>query len=202
MMKRAALFHPRVFDDPEWAQGYYKRDAKHIAQLGKRYTQRLQTIHFTGGKILDVGCGFGTIAIALAQAFPQAEIVGVDLSAPLLELAQSLAQQADVASRITFTKGDVQALDFSAATFDLAICTFMLHLVADPVAMLNEIERVTAPTGKIMITDLRRNWLALFDKKFRTVFTVKEGLDVIGQSRLRPGQPASGLFWWDYMIGV
>jgi hypothetical protein len=56
-MKQIGLFHPRVFDDQEWAEGYYKRNRKNIERVGKRLAGLLKTIGFTGGTILDVGCG-------------------------------------------------------------------------------------------------------------------------------------------------
>ena len=201
-MKRATLFHPQVFDDPEWANGYYKRNVKNIEGVGKRFAKLLQQSGFTGGRVLDAGCGFGSVAIELAKSFPSADIIGVDLGGPLLELGQSLAEQAGAADRITLSKGNVQHLEFESGSFDLVVNTFMLHIVDKPVDMLNEIERVTAPQGRIMITDLQRNWLALFIKKFKTAFTPKEALDIISQSNLRRGTSSTGLFWWDYTIGI
>ena len=56
--------------------------------------------------------------------------------------------------------------------------------------------------GKIMITDLRRIWLALFMKKFRTVFTLDEAVEVIEPSKIRKGKAFQGFFWWDYMVGI
>ena len=68
-MKRADLFHPRVFSDEEWAEGYYQRNAKNIQQVGKRFVQLLEKSGFKGGRILDSGCGFGAVAIELAKGF-------------------------------------------------------------------------------------------------------------------------------------
>ena len=78
----------------------------------------------------------------------------------------------------------------------------MLHIVDDPVAMLNEIERVTKDQGRMMITDLRRIWLALVVRKLKTAFTSEEAEEVISKSNIREGRYSEGPFWWDYMVGV
>jgi ubiquinone/menaquinone biosynthesis C-methylase UbiE len=201
-MKRGALFHPRVFDDRAWAEGYYKRNAKSIARVGRRLAGLLADASFTGGRILDAGCGFGAVAVELATRFPEVEITGVDLGEPLLELGRTLAAEAGVDGRITLAKGDVESLDFPDDTFDVVVNSFMLHIVEDPVAMLDEAERVARPDARILVTDLRRIWLGLFVKKLRTAFTLAEAMAIIERSRLRAGRGAAGPFWWDYLVGV
>jgi ubiquinone/menaquinone biosynthesis C-methylase UbiE len=201
-MKRVGLFHPRVFSDREWAEGYYKRNTKNIERVGKRFAKILRNAGFENGRILDTGCGFGAVVIELAKQFPDSEIVGIDLGEPLLELGQSLAAKAGVADRIALSKDDVQKLRFESNSFDVVVNTFMVHIVDDPVSMLNEIERVAKNQGTIMITDLRRIWLGLIVKKLSTAFTLEEAMECIKNSNLRQGRYAKGPFWWDYMIGV
>jgi len=128
-MKRADLFHPQIFSDQEWAEGYYKRNEKNIARVGKRFVQLLKSSGFEKGKILDTGCGFGAVTIEIAQSFSDVEIVGIDLGKPLLKLGQSLAEKSGVANRIHFFEGDVQKLDFESDSFDVVTNTFMLHIV-------------------------------------------------------------------------
>jgi len=199
-MKKQELFHPRIFDDREWAEGYYERNAKNITRVGQRLARILRNKGFTGGKILDGGCGFAAVPIELAREFTEVEITGIDLGEPLLEPGRKLIEKSGIANgNIVLKKGDVKNLEFDDNSFDLVINTFMLHIVEDPVKMLNETERVTKPDGKIIITDLNRNYLALFLKKFRTPFTMKEGLEIINKSVLRTGIPSKGFFWYDYM---
>lgn len=201
-MKRAELFHPRVFSDQKWAEGYYKRNAKNIERVGKRYVQLLKRSGFEKGRILDAGCGFGTVAIEIAKCLGDVEIVGIDLGTPLLELGQLLAAKAGVADRIELLEGDVQRMAFEPESFDVVLSTFMLHVVDDPVVMLNEIERVANQQAKIMMTDLRRICLALVVKKLKTAYTLEEAREVISRADIRPGRYSKGPFWWDYMVGV
>jgi ubiquinone/menaquinone biosynthesis C-methylase UbiE len=200
-MKRAELFHPRVFSDQEWAEGYYKRNVKNIERVGKRFVKILRKSGVSEGRVLDTGCGFGSVAIELAKSFPDLEIVGVDLGDPLLELGRSLAEKAGVAGRVTFAGGDVQALEFPDNDFDIVINTFMAHIVDEPVEMFNEIERVARPGAPVLVTDLRRTWLGILAKKLRTAFTLDEAKALIEESSLRPGQFSTGPYWWDYMMG-
>jgi ubiquinone/menaquinone biosynthesis C-methylase UbiE len=201
-MKRADLFHPRVFSDREWAEGYYKRNVRNITLVGKRFVKLLKASGFAGGKVLDVGCGFAAIPIELAAAFPHAEITGIDLGEPLLDLGRSLVDKAGLKERITLLPGNAEDVHFEKDSFDVVVNSFMLHIVEQPVTMLNELERVARPDARIMITDLRRGLLALVIKKFRTAFTLDEAMDIIKKSAVRKGVPSTGPFWWDYMVGM
>lgn len=201
-MKRKELFHPRVFDDEQWAEGYFKRNARNIRLTGERLADVLKKSGFKGGKILDAGCGFGAVGIEMAKAFPNSEITGIDLSEPLLKLAEKSVDSAGIKTSIIFRKGDVEKIDFPDKHFDLVINSFMLHIVENPVVMLNEIERVAKPDARILITDLRRFWLGYFAKKFSTTFTLNEATVLIQQSKLRMGTAKNGPFWWDYFCGI
>ena len=198
-MKKIPLFHPRVFDDQEWAEGYYRRNRKSIAQVGKRFVKILKSCDFTKGKVLDVGCGFATIPIEIAKEFAGTKITGVDLSEPLLEIGRNHAKRHGLENQIDLLNGDVQKLQFEASSFDVVINSFLLHIVGDPIQMLNEIERVAKPDGCIVMTDLRRGFLAYFVKKFRTAYTLEEAAELIEKSQIRKGKLSSGFFWWDYL---
>ncbi|MBN3035386.1 MAG: methyltransferase domain-containing protein [Bacteroidales bacterium] len=202
MNPKIELYHPRVFSDEKWAEGYYRRNAKNIIRTGRRLSGILARRGFRGCRILDAGCGFAAVAIELARAFPQAEIVGVDLAEPLLDTGRSLISKAGMTERIHIGQGDVHHLDFPDHDFDLTVSSYMLHIVEDPVQMLNELERVTKSDGIIMITDLRRIWLAFLAGKLRTVFTAEEALQVIESSSIRKGNMSRGPFWWDYIAGL
>jgi len=158
----------------------------------------LKHVNFNGGRILDSGCGFGTVMIEVARAFPEVDITGIDLSEPLLELGNELIKEAGLEHKINLRKDDVHQLKDVDNHYDLVINSYMLHLVEDPVTMLNEIERVTKPEGKILITDLRRIWLGLFYKKLKTTLTLDEAMAIIEKSVIRKGCPKKGPFWWDY----
>jgi ubiquinone/menaquinone biosynthesis C-methylase UbiE len=196
-MKRSRLVHERVFAGG-FAEEYARKHQKIAEKFGREITKKLTQRGFQGDRILDAGCGFGATALVLAQAFPQSEVVGIDLSEPLLELASRAAQAAGLGERVTFEKADVQQIPYGDDSFDTVINLQMLHIVEDPLATLNEMERVLAPDGALLMADIRRSWVGLFDKVFQSGLTVEEASALVHRSKLREGAFSSDLLWWRY----
>src|SRR5262245_53510442 len=80
--------------------------------------------------ILDVGCGTGEITARLAELYPRASLVGVDLIARHLDIAR--VRCAAFSGRVAFREADAFALPFADATFDLVVCRHMLQAVPSP----------------------------------------------------------------------
>jgi ubiquinone/menaquinone biosynthesis C-methylase UbiE len=201
-MKQAELDHPRIFDDKEWAEGYYKRNKWSISRVGKDFAAILKKSGFAEGRILDVGCGFAAVPVEIGKVFPGAEIIGIDLAKPLLEIGRKLVDETGLADRIKLVEGNCHELAFENDSFDVVINTFLVHIVEHPGKMLNEMERVAKPEGKVMIRDLRRGFLARIVHKFRKGYTAREAAEVLGKSQIRPGRLSNGPFWWDYITAV
>ena len=149
-------------------------------------------------KIIDVGCGFGGINLVLGGSFTESEIIGIDLSEPLLEIARENIENTDLADRMKFEKADVQEIPYDENSFDVVINTNMVHLVDDPVKMLNEIERILVPGGYLFVADLRRSWLGIFEREIRSALTLDEARDLFKQSKLREGVLAKTSLWWRF----
>ena len=66
--------------------------------------------------------------------------------------------------------------------------------------MLNEIERLLAPGGHLFLADIRRSWLGLLDKTFRTGLAVPEAAALVEQLNMRAGRFASGLLWYRFEV--
>ena len=197
-MKRSPLTHGRVFDGEAFAERYAERHQKMAEGFGHECAEKLVSRGFYEGRIIDVGCGFGAMNIVLARRFIDSEIVGIDLSDPLLRLANQYAQAAGLGDRVRFEKADVHQIPYDDAAFDVAISTNMVHLVDDPVQMLNEIERILAPDGCLFIADIRRSWIGLLDKTFKSALTLDEAKDLIDRSHVREGSCTSSLLWWRF----
>ena len=97
-------------------------------------------------RALDVGCGTGAFAYALAPLV--GEVVGVDSSEGYLASAREHAPEG-----CRFVIGDAESLDFPYGDFDLVGCLRVLHHVRRPELVVSELARVTRPGGRIVIAD-------------------------------------------------
>lgn len=98
-------------------------------------------------RVLDLGCGTGEITARLAEQWPQAHIVGVDLVESHLVAAREHAAQH--AERVSFEAGDAFDLRFEAESFDFVLCRHLFQAVPRPEAVVAEIQRVLASGGAI-----------------------------------------------------
>ncbi|WP_182873791.1 class I SAM-dependent methyltransferase [Microbispora sp. H10670] len=103
-------------------------------------------------RVLDVGCGPGTITADLAGHVPQGEVVGLDNAPGVLEQAREEAARRGVAN-VSFTTGDVHALGAPDASFCVVHAHQVLQHVGDPVGALREMRRVTKPGGIVAARD-------------------------------------------------
>jgi ubiquinone/menaquinone biosynthesis C-methylase UbiE len=96
-------------------------------------------------RILDAGCGTGEISSRLAELFPKASVLGVDIIDAHLELARS--RYARLASRLRFEHQSIFELDAGDQSFDLAVCRHVLHSIPQPERVIAELARVTRRGG-------------------------------------------------------
>ena len=191
------LSHNR-FNNPDFAKRYADKHLKMSLNFANKLSVKLFRKKFNKGIVLDSGCGPGFVLTELAKKFTACEFVGIDLSDPLLEVAENNNQKEILTERVKFLKADVQDIPFPDNYFDLVININMLHLVKEPVKMLNEIERVLKPDGFFFITDLRKSILGLLEKEIKSVFAVEEAKKIIEKSNLSKGQFSSSFIWWRY----
>lgn len=197
-MKRSPLKHESVFSDTDYAERYARQHRRMAERFGEECAVRLASHGFHRGKVIDVGCGSGATNLVLAKRFADSEFVGIDLSDPLLLLATRAAESENLGERVRFEKADVQRIPYDDDTFDAAINVNMVHLVEDPIRMLDEIERVLAPEAFLFIADLRRSWLGLVEGEIKSALTLGEARELFGRSSLRWGVFSSGLLWWRF----
>ncbi|MFI9770635.1 class I SAM-dependent methyltransferase [Streptomyces sp. NPDC052415] len=103
-------------------------------------------------RILDIGCGPGTITADLAALVPQGHVTGVDRAPGVLEQARATAAERGLGN-VDFAVADVHALDFPDDTFCVVHAHQVLQHVGDPVRALREMARVTRPGGYIAVRD-------------------------------------------------
>ncbi|MEU2895969.1 methyltransferase domain-containing protein [Streptomyces sp. NPDC001273] len=105
-----------------------------------------------GMRVLDIGCGPGTITADLAALVPDGHVTGLDREPGILERARAVAAERAL-TNVDFVTGDVHALDFPDDTFDVVHAHQVLQHVGDPVRALREMRRVTAPGGFVAVRD-------------------------------------------------
>jgi len=103
-----------------------------------------------GDRLLDVGCGPGTITAGLADAVAPGPVTALDSSDEAIAQARlTLAARGDIA----YVVADAHRLDFPDATFDVVHAHQVLQHVADPVGALREMRRVCRPDGYVAVRD-------------------------------------------------
>ncbi|TMC82176.1 MAG: methyltransferase domain-containing protein [Chloroflexi bacterium] len=127
-----------------------------VLSLGQNARWRRELVHhiarFRPRRILDVATGTAGVAIALASE-TEADIVGIDISEPMLEIGRKHVSEAGLDRRIRLQHARAEQLPFPAESFDAVAFTYLLRYVADPAAALAELTRVLRPSGGMASLD-------------------------------------------------
>jgi ubiquinone/menaquinone biosynthesis C-methylase UbiE len=212
-------------DDPEVAQAFNQIATLPQMGLMRWFVVRQAVAMKRSGQAADLGCGPGHLAIELAQAAPDLQVTGIDLSHEMLAKAEQYARRSGLEERVAFKKGDVAQIPFPDDSLDLVVSTLSLHHWSHPVGVLDEIDRVLRrpepaegrPGGSFLIFDLRRDMSAPFYLLFWFVtryvapealhrvneplgsrdaaFTPQEATHLAEQSRLTGWRVTHGPLW-------
>ena len=126
-------------------------DADSYEQMMGRWSRRLAPLFIehagaaAGERLLEVGCGTGSLTFTLARTVPFRELTAIDYAD--VYVAAARARNRD--PRIRIEQGDAAALPFPDAHFDRALSLLVLHFVADPAGAVAEMRRVTRPGGVV-----------------------------------------------------
>lgn len=144
-----------------------------------------------GDRVLDVGCGPGNYSRWFAAA-GAGLVVGLDPSPTML--ARAVEQGGD---RVAYIRGDGAALPFADGTFDAVASIGVLHVMESPVAALEEMTRVLAPGGRLVLGALcgrrkrRRLWWHFFGRDELTDLLADRGLTEVEQRLIGRAQIVS-----------
>lgn len=119
-------------------------------------------------KVLDLGCGPGVSTITLAQADPEATIVGLDLAPRMLDQARQYTSRAQLNHRVSYVQADALMLPFADSSWDMVTGHSFLYLVPDRARAVQEAFRVLRPGGRAasmepraraqVLSVVRRRW--------------------------------------------
>ena len=121
----------------------------------KRYKSRLieQAEIQPGMRVMDLGCGTGTLAIMAKRAQPNAEVVGLDADPEMLKMAYTKKDQENL--DVKFDVGFTNDLPYPDASFDRVLSSIMIHHLKTPdkEKTAREIYRVLKPGGQLHVID-------------------------------------------------
>ena len=113
-------------------------------------------------RILDVATGTGDLAIAMARRIKDVQILAVDLSERMLDVARRKVEARGLDGRIVLDRGDAEHLDLAPASVDVATVAFGVRNFGDLDLGLRELARVVKPGGKVVILEFSRPANPLF----------------------------------------
>ena len=137
---------------PVGGSAYHATDGAAYEVFLGRWTRRLALplLDFArfpaAGRLLDLGCGTGSLAQAMAERWPARPVIGIDIALPYVAFAKSHNH----CNNLHFATADAIRLPYANASFVGAAAQLVLNFVPDPIAALKEIQRVTSPGGVIV----------------------------------------------------
>jgi ubiquinone/menaquinone biosynthesis C-methylase UbiE len=131
--------------DAEWNRAVFARRTGQVAAFLAPHLR-------AGMRLLDCGCGPGSITVDLAQAVAPGEVIGIDLREDALAQGRALARERGIAN-VTFQTASVYQLPYPDGSFDAAFACAVLQHLAAPLAALKEMRRVLKPGGVIGLVD-------------------------------------------------
>ena len=131
--------------DPEWSRAVYARRTGAAAAFLLPHLR-------AGMRLIDCGCGPGSITADLARTVAPGEVIGIDIREEAVADARQLARDRGI-SNVTFQVASIYRLPFPDASFDAAFSCAVLQHLATPLVALQEVRRILKPGGVIGIVD-------------------------------------------------
>jgi 2-polyprenyl-3-methyl-5-hydroxy-6-metoxy-1,4-benzoquinol methylase len=181
---------------------YWKEVYSSGGVAGKTYQERqaaalawIESLALTpGSRVLEIGCGAGFLSVALAQR--GLRVQAIDPAEAMVELARRHVLESGTAELLSVDLGDVCALAFEDASFDLAIALGVMAYLKRPGLAIQEMARVTRPGGHVIFTAANRAGLInllepWFNPALRPFMSLVKG--VLVRFGLRPWSPNKAL---------
>ena len=165
----------------------------------------IDRIQGTPRRILDLGCGTGSTTLMLKQAFPQAQVIGLDLSPYMLVMAEHKARTAGL--EIQWCHGNAEATGFPDASFELVTASLLFHETPPTVSksILQEAFRLLTAGGEVLILDgnqktlCQADWLTeIFEEPYIKEYAAGSVDDWMGAAGFEAVQTHD--LWWIHQV--
>ena len=212
------LIYPRYYTDANFhgvKQGYLNPDAAVTYDPITQYAlppnetwireELIDRIQGSPRRILDLGCGTGSTTVMLKTAYPDAEIVGLDLSPYMLIMAEKKSREANL--DISWHHGLAEATGWESEQFDIVTASLLFHETPPAItkAILQEAFRLLTPGGQCLILDgnqsaLRQTeWLTdIFEEPYIKAFAAGDLAMWMQQAGLT--NVCSESVWWVHQV--
>jgi SAM-dependent methyltransferase len=150
-------------EGPRQYQEYGETNEALLAPFGQAMLDAAQLQ--PGERVLDVGCGYGTSTLEAAEGVaPSGRVVGIDISAAMLEPAHQRVAAAGV-DNVALLQADAQVHPFEPASFDVVISRFGMMFFDDPQAAFGNLARALRPGGRLVFVcpqdPLKSEWVRI-----------------------------------------
>lgn len=148
------VLEPELMDDPKQAEAYARAD---FAEENQGFVDRFKEYFpdFSQGLVLDLGCGPADIPIRFARRYPSCRIMGIDASAPMIQLGEQDVKQAGLTDRITLRCERYEEVA-GARIVDAAISNSLLHHLPNPLQFWQKLRQLVKPGAPVLVMDLLR----------------------------------------------
>lgn len=148
------ILEPELMDDPRQAEAYARADFEKENQgFVERFNEYFS--EFAQGTVLDLGCGPGDIPIRFAKLHPACQVIGIDASAPMIQLGAQAVRDAGLAGRITLRCERYEEVA-GARIADAVISNSLLHHLPNPLQFWQKIRQLVKPGAPVLVMDLLR----------------------------------------------
>jgi 2-polyprenyl-3-methyl-5-hydroxy-6-metoxy-1,4-benzoquinol methylase len=152
MMDR--VLEPELMDDPMQAEAYARAD---FVEENQGFVDRFKEYfpEFSQGKVLDLGCGPADIPIRFAKLYPTCQVIGIDASAPMIQLGEQAVKQSGLTDRITLRCERFEEVA-GARIVDAVISNSLLHHLPNPLQFWQKLRQLVKPGAPVLVMDLLR----------------------------------------------
>jgi 2-polyprenyl-3-methyl-5-hydroxy-6-metoxy-1,4-benzoquinol methylase len=148
------VLEPELMDDLKQAEAYARAD---FEEENQGFVERFKEYfpEFSQDKVLDLGCGPADIPIRFAKLYSGCQVIGIDASAPMIQLGEQAVKQAGLAERITLRCERIDDVA-GARIADAVISNSLLHHLPNPLQFWQKLRQLVKPGAPVLVMDLLR----------------------------------------------